>query len=104
MHQASNYRKNKGFKGLGNYSEWPKVAGAVIKALFLIVDEGCLRTIVSPRGLYTRISYFPEPRHYFPVLRAEKRLLQGSRPILVTSGEAWYLPYCNTEETRTAMP
>jgi hypothetical protein len=28
----------------------------------------------------------------------------GSRPILVTSGEAWYLPYCNTEETRTAMP
>ena len=28
----------------------------------------------------------------------------GSRPILVTSGEVWYLPYCNTEETRTAMP
>ena len=28
----------------------------------------------------------------------------GSRPILVTSGEAWSLPYCNTEETRTAMP
>jgi hypothetical protein len=30
--KAPNYRKNKGFKGLGNYSEWPKVAGAVIKA------------------------------------------------------------------------
>ena len=30
--------------------------------------------------------------------------IEGSRPILVTSGEAWYLPYCNTEETRTAMP
>jgi hypothetical protein len=28
--KAPNYRKNKGFKGLGNYSEWPKVAGAVI--------------------------------------------------------------------------
>jgi transposase len=28
----------------------------------------------------------------------------GSRPILVTSGEAWYLPYFYTEETRTAIP
>ena len=28
----------------------------------------------------------------------------GSGPILVTSGEAWYLSYFNTEETRTAMP
>jgi hypothetical protein len=30
--KAPNCRKNNGFKGLGNYSEWPKVAGAVIKA------------------------------------------------------------------------
>src|SRR5215217_7795841 len=30
--KAPNYRKNNGFKDLGNYSEWPKVAGAVIKA------------------------------------------------------------------------
>ena len=29
--KAPNYRKNKGFKGLGNYSEWPKVAGAMIE-------------------------------------------------------------------------
>jgi len=29
--------------------------------------------------------------------------LAGSRPILVTSGEAWYLLYFYTEETRTAM-
>jgi len=28
----------------------------------------------------------------------------GSGPILVTSGEAWYLSHFNTEETRTAMP
>ena len=28
----------------------------------------------------------------------------GSRPLLVTSGEAWYLPYCNAKETRIAMP
>ncbi len=27
-----NYRKNKGLKDLGHYSEWPKVADAVIKA------------------------------------------------------------------------
>src|SRR6266581_7684865 len=30
--KAPNYRKNNGFKDLGNYSEWPKVAGAVFKA------------------------------------------------------------------------
>src|SRR5262249_19107794 len=28
----------------------------------------------------------------------------GSRPILVTSGEVWYLPYFYAEETRTAIP
>ena len=31
-----NYRKNKRFKDLGHYSEWPKVADAVIKAPLLI--------------------------------------------------------------------
>jgi hypothetical protein len=30
--KAPNYRKNKAFKGLGHYSEWPKVADAAIKA------------------------------------------------------------------------
>ena len=30
--KAPNCRKNNGFKDIGNYSEWPKVAGAVIKA------------------------------------------------------------------------
>ena len=30
--KAPNCRKNHGFKDLGNYSEWPKVAGVVIKA------------------------------------------------------------------------
>jgi hypothetical protein len=32
--KVPNYRKNKGFKVLGPYAEWPKVADAVIKALF----------------------------------------------------------------------
>ena len=30
--KAPNCLKNNGLKDLGNYSEWPKVAGAVIKA------------------------------------------------------------------------
>jgi hypothetical protein len=30
--KVPNCRKNNGFMDLGNYSEWPKVAGAVIKA------------------------------------------------------------------------
>jgi hypothetical protein len=30
--KAPNCRKNNEFKDLGNYSEWPKVAGAVINA------------------------------------------------------------------------
>jgi hypothetical protein len=40
--KAPNCRKHNGFKGLGNYSEWPKVAGAVIKA-----KEGMLGTPIS---------------------------------------------------------
>ena len=31
--KALSGRKNKAFKGLGHYAEWPKVADAVIKAL-----------------------------------------------------------------------
>jgi hypothetical protein len=31
--KAPNCQKNKGFKDVGNYSEWPKVAGAVIQAM-----------------------------------------------------------------------
>jgi hypothetical protein len=30
--KAPNYRKNKAFKILGQYAEWPKVADAVIEA------------------------------------------------------------------------
>ena len=30
--KAPNCQKNNGFNGLGKYSEWPKVAGAVIQA------------------------------------------------------------------------
>jgi len=32
--KAPNCQKNNGFSDLGNYSEWPKVAGAVIQAKF----------------------------------------------------------------------
>jgi len=28
----------------------------------------------------------------------------GSRPLLVTSGETWYISHLYTEETRTAIP
>jgi hypothetical protein len=34
--KAPNCRKNKVFKGLGHYAEWPKVADAVIKADFFL--------------------------------------------------------------------
>ena len=37
--KAPNCRKNHGFKDLGNYSEWPKVAGAVIKAKSLMLKN-----------------------------------------------------------------
>jgi len=36
--KAPNYRNNNWLKDLGNYFEWPKVAGAVIKT-----SSGCLR-------------------------------------------------------------
>jgi hypothetical protein len=34
--KAPNYQKNNGFSDLGNYAEWPKVAGAVIQAHWVI--------------------------------------------------------------------
>jgi hypothetical protein len=34
--KAPNYSNNKAFNDLAHYSEWPKVAGAVIKAQMLI--------------------------------------------------------------------
>ena len=42
--KAPHCRKNKAFKGLCHYSEWPKVADAVIKALFYTILVTVLRT------------------------------------------------------------
>jgi len=36
--KAPNYRKNKAFKDLANYSKWPKVADAVIEAAQFITS------------------------------------------------------------------
>src|SRR5262249_31913581 len=38
--KAPNCQKNNGFSDLGNYSEWPKVAGAVIQALDITEKNG----------------------------------------------------------------
>ncbi len=37
--KAPSCRKNKAFKGLGHYSEWPKVADAAIKAGLIIKER-----------------------------------------------------------------
>ena len=37
--KAPHCQKNNGFSDLGNYSEWPKVAGAVIQAYCSIIQE-----------------------------------------------------------------
>jgi hypothetical protein len=36
--------------------------------------------------------------------RSTFRSYMGSGPILVMSGEAWYIPHLYPEETRTAIP
>jgi hypothetical protein len=36
--KAPNCQKNNEFSDLGNYSEWPKVAGAVIQAGITLID------------------------------------------------------------------
>jgi hypothetical protein len=38
--KVPNCRKKKAFKDLGHYSEWPKVADAVIKAFHSILETG----------------------------------------------------------------
>jgi hypothetical protein len=37
--KAPNFRKNKAFKDLSHYAEWPKVADAVIEAGFQVSPE-----------------------------------------------------------------
>src|SRR5712691_13145432 len=37
--KAPNCRKNKAFNDLGHYSEWPKVADAVIKAIGAVAEQ-----------------------------------------------------------------
>src|SRR5713101_7744440 len=41
--KAPNYRNNNWLKDLGNYFEWPKVAGAMIKTVFTILPHFVLR-------------------------------------------------------------
>lgn len=55
-------------------------------------------TTTLPRALCKREAVFPQGP---PV---NWRISLGSHPILVMSGEVWYLSYFNTEQTRTAMP
>jgi len=40
---APNCQKNNGFSDLGNYSAWPKVAGAVIQAAVSIISRAQVR-------------------------------------------------------------
>jgi hypothetical protein len=46
---APNCQKNNGFSDLGNYSEWPKVAGAVIQARLSTVLQGTSYSIFRDR-------------------------------------------------------
>jgi hypothetical protein len=46
--KAPNYSKNKAFNDLAHYSEWPKVAGAVIKAGARNVDNTAIRHALRP--------------------------------------------------------
>ena len=72
--KAPNRRKNNGFKDLGNYSEWPKVAGAVIKAGIVYASNHLHMTTDGYRATGTalppgacRAEQHPasqEPRHW----------------------------------------
>jgi len=46
--KAPNCHKNNGFNGLGNYSEWPKVAGAVIQATISMLNRRISSSLIHP--------------------------------------------------------
>src|SRR5215475_7876612 len=58
--KAPNCQKNNGFGDLGNYSEWPKVAGAVIQAFNRLCMQG-QHDLEEPAQLRHR-----ECRRFFP--------------------------------------
>jgi hypothetical protein len=55
--KAPNYRNKKAFKDLGHYSEWPKVADAVIEANNHLVTKGC-HVLVKSLCCNPRFAYF----------------------------------------------
>jgi len=62
--KAPNCLKNNGLKDLGNYSEWPKVAGAVIKAKYCALLTIQQYSIKSPTHTYMYTYHFPERLSY----------------------------------------
>jgi hypothetical protein len=59
-----NYRKDKALHGVGSCSEWPKVADAVIKALFGVKNPALItvRATWVPSGLPLGSSWWTERR------------------------------------------
>src|SRR3989442_9391079 len=62
--KVSNYRKNKEFNDLGHYSEWPKVADAVIKAAQIeeILLDPFVQFSRSRRERFMQASKYARPR------------------------------------------
>src|SRR5262249_6583637 len=87
--------------------QWVWVAMDPESKLLLALDVG-ERTLAMAQCLVHHVAQVVAP-DCVPLFltdgfREYLTALLGSRPILVMSGEVWYLLYFYAEETRTAMP
>ena len=64
--KAPNCQKNNGFSDLGNYSEWPKVAGAVIQAHISL--SSMLLSLKLAERLYRRSNISWAPTRWLTVI------------------------------------
>jgi hypothetical protein len=86
--KAPNYSKNKAFNDLAHYSEWPKVAGAVIKAEMRMI------TAAFPRALH---------RWTGRIRTRFRSILQEVRPISKTRNQFNTKVFSHTTKSGTGM-
>jgi hypothetical protein len=89
--KALHGRKNKGFKGLGHYAEWPKVADAVIKAIVSDAIKGAVLVQIDNSALPNEITATLPATGTYLITIAEQPLL--------APGERFRGDYCVTLES-----
>jgi hypothetical protein len=73
--KAPNYQKNNGFSDLGNYSAWPKVAGAVIQTEKFL----CRNVLIIKKMEFLNVAFCPRRSKNFRCQSPPKSVVDDAR-------------------------